>query len=449
MPSPLVAHGYTPPAPLVDTAGVSPVERTRFRNLILSPLRAGLLRHLHSRPDEAFEVDALVRAFARLRVDVENCLQELVAHGFAHRVPGARARHMALRPAETTLRRLLDEFLIANPGVTLEDQSAAMARFKEIIGEDERMLLVLESIRMVAKTDTPVLILGATGSGKEAAARAIHELSRRRRDHSFQAVNCAALPEGLFESEVFGCEKSPAGAPQDERPGRIELASRGTLFLDEVTALNAVLQAKLVRALADQKVERVGSRLGLDVDVRLVSATSSPVDTFVANNRFREDLYHRLNAFTVRLPSLGERPRDIPILAERLLAKFCTAQGLRSDSKVFSPRALAALSRHGWPGNVGELVATVSRAALSARDRVVDTEDVQFLRAQGPNGAATSGHGVVPLCEIERAHIQKVLDTVSWNKKMAARLLKISRETLYRKIRTFHLAPGAGPGSTS
>jgi transcriptional regulator with PAS, ATPase and Fis domain len=440
--SPLIAHGYKPPSPLADPTGVSPVERTRFRNLIQSPLRSGLLRHLNARPDEPFEVDSLMQTFARMRVDIENCLQELVAHGFIHRVPGIRTRYLALRPAEPALRRLLDEFLAGNPHATAEDQSPAIRRFRDLIGRDEKMLLVLESVRTVAKTDISVLILGPTGAGKEVVARIIHELSGRR-EHTFQAVSCAALPDSLFESEIFGYEKGAFTGASDRKPGRMELANRGTLFLDEIGDLSLVAQAKLLRALEERRVERLGARQSIEVDFRLLSATNQPLDLFVTDNRFREDLYYRINAFTIRLPSLRERPLDIPILAERFLAAYCTSQGFPADGKVFSEAALDLMARYSWPGNIREMVATVSRAALSARDRLVEPADIHFLHPQGSTGSGhTAGYASIqPLHEVERGHILKVLQAVSWNKKLAARLLAISRETLYRKIRTYDLAP--------
>ncbi|RPJ81610.1 MAG: sigma-54-dependent Fis family transcriptional regulator, partial [Acidobacteria bacterium] len=186
----------------------------------------------------------------------------------------------------------------------------------------------------------------------------------------------------------------------------------------------------------------------IDVDFRLVSATNRPLDVFVEENRFREDLYYRINAFTIRLPSLRERPVDIPILAGRFLAAYCLDQGLEADARTFSPGALDLLQQYSWPGNIREMIATVSRAALSARGRVVQPADVHFLRPQKPNGdTGTVGRRVVPLHEVERAHVQSVLESVHWNKKLAARLLEISRETLYRKIRCYGLAPGSAAGN--
>src|SRR5436190_17170141 len=180
----------------------------RFRTLVQSPLRAGLLRYLNSRPDEAFDVEALMQTFGRLRLDVENCIRELADGGVVRVLPGPKPKYIAERPAARGLADLLDTFLERRADVSTEDQSPSVQRFREMIGRDEKMLIVFEWIRTAAKSDISVLILGPTGSGKEVVARIIHELSRRSTG-KFQAVNCAALPDTLVESEIFGYEKGP------------------------------------------------------------------------------------------------------------------------------------------------------------------------------------------------------------------------------------------------
>jgi transcriptional regulator with PAS, ATPase and Fis domain len=441
MPPTAALPGAETAVPDAAPAAISPGERTRFGNLVQSPLRAALLRHLHAHRDQAFEIDALVQTFARLRVDIENCVEGLTAHGLVERIAGSRPRYAALVPDEPAPRRLLDEFLAAPTAPGSEDSSPALRRLRDLIGVDETMLLVLESIRTVAKADISTLILGPTGAGKEVVARVIHELSRRG-NQTFQAVSCAALPDSLFESEMFGYEKGAFTGANDRKPGRMELANRGTLFLDEIGDLSLFAQAKLLRVLEDRRVERLGGRLGIEVDFRLVSATNRPLDAFVADRRFREDLYYRVNAFTVRLPSLRERPADIPILAARFLASYCTAQGQPPDAKAFSQGALDRMCGYPWPGNIREMVATISRTALSSRDRVIQADDIQFLHPENGNGPGlTRGHAGIPLHEVERDHIRKTLEAVSWNKRSAARMLEISREKLHRKIRAYNLTP--------
>src|SRR5215217_2251245 len=404
----------------------------RFRTLVQSPLRAGLLRYVSARPEEAFDVESLMAAFGRLRLDVDNCLNELVDFGVVTRTDAAPPRYTAARPEDETITQLLDLFLERRAAVSTEDQSPSVQRFREMIGRDEKMLIVFEWIRTAAKSDISVLILGPTGSGKEVVARMIHELSRRT-NAKFQAVNCAALPDTLFESEIFGYEKGAFTGAHDRKPGRLELANDGTLFLDEIADMSLIAQAKLLRVLEERRFERLGGNTPIDVNFRLISATNRPLEQFVRDTRFREDLYYRVNAFAIRLPSLRERTIDIPVLAGRFAARYCAANGLPLDGKTFSPEALALLQTYHWPGNIRELESTVARAALSSPGRVIRAGDVEFLHAS-ETPLEASRERLPTLAEAERSHIIRVLEHVNWNKKQAAGLLEISRGTLYRKI---------------
>jgi DNA-binding NtrC family response regulator len=412
---------------------------TRFRTLVQSPLRAGILRYLNSRPDEGFDVESLMQTFGRLRLDVENCARELVDFGVARSNGAAPPQYSAERPADPGIADLLDHFLERRATVSTEDQAPSVQRFREMIGRDEKMLVVFEWIRTAAKSDISVLVLGPTGSGKELVARMIHELSRRS-VAKFQAVNCAALPDTLFESEIFGYEKGAFTGAHDRKPGRLELANEGTLFLDEIGDMSLIAQAKLLRVLEERRFERLGGHKSISVDFRLISATNRPLEQFVRDGRFREDLYYRVNAFAIRLPSLRERQVDIPVLAQRFLARYCAAQGLPLESKVFSREALDLLINYHWPGNIRELESTVSRAALSAPGRAIRSQDIEFLHAN-VTAAVPSSDRLPSLAEAERAHIVRVLEAVDWNKKEAARVLAISRGTLYRKILEYSLEP--------
>jgi DNA-binding NtrC family response regulator len=418
---------------------------TRFKTLVQSPLRAGILRYLSARPEESFDVDSLMQTFGRLRLDVENCVRELADFGVARLVQGTPPRYIAARPQDTAAAEQLDTFLERRATITTEDQSPSVQRFREMIGRDEKMLIVFEWIRTAAKSDISVLILGPTGSGKEVVARMIHELSRRA-DAKFQAVNCAALPDTLFESEIFGYEKGAFTGAHDRKPGRLELANDGTLFLDEIGDMSLIAQAKLLRVLEERRFERLGGHKSISVDFRLISATNRPLEQFVRDGRFREDLYYRVNAFAIRLPSLRERQVDIPVLAQRFLARYCAAQGMPLDSKAFSRESLDLLVNYPWPGNIRELESTVSRAALSAPGRSIRAQDIEFLHATTPT-AATTGDRLPSLAEAERAHIVRVLEAVQWNKKEAARVLDISRGTLYRKIVEYSLEPESRSGT--
>ncbi len=430
-----------------------PAEITaKFQNLIQSPLRAGILRFLCARPDETFDVEALMQTFGRMRLDVDNCVRELVAFGICKKTAvagGGAPKYGFVQPDNAVLHDLLDEFLERRATVSSEDRSPAVQRFREMIGRDEKMLVIFEWIRTAAKSDISVLILGPTGSGKELVARMIHELSRRG-THRFQAVNCAALPDTLFESEIFGYEKGAFTGAHDRKPGRLELSNNGTLFLDEIGDMSLMAQAKLLRVLEERRFERLGGNTSIEVNFRLISATNRPLDLFVRDTRFREDLYYRVNAFSIRLPSLRERATDIPVLAQRFLARYCAANGLPLDGKNFSREAADLLMQYHWPGNIRELESTVSRAALSSPGRVIRPQDIEFLHAtEAP--PETSLERLPSLADAERAHISRVLESVNWNKKQAASVLEISRGTLYRKIVEYGLeeAPPASRSRTN
>jgi transcriptional regulator with PAS, ATPase and Fis domain len=413
----------------------------RFHALVQSPLRASLLRFLAANQEQSFDVDRLMQSFGRMRLDIENCLRELVNFGVARpTTTDGEQRYTFQAPELPAATALIEQFREKRVPVSPEDRSPAVQKFRDLIGRDEKMLVVFEWIRTAAKSDISVLILGPTGSGKEVVARMIHDLSRRG-THRLQTVNCAALPETLFESEVFGYEKGAFTGAHERKAGRLELANRGTLFLDEVGDLSLLAQAKLLRALEERRFERLGGNEPIEVDFRLVSATNKPLDQCVRDGSFREDLYYRINAFAIRLPSLRERSTDVPVLAQRFLERHCVANGLPADGKTLAKGALDMLARYHWPGNIREMESTISRAALSSQGRVIKASDIDLLHAR--DSAPVDSEGRLPsLAEAERAHISRVLEAVRWNKKQAAHVLQISRGTLYRKIVEYGLESG-------
>jgi len=423
----------------------APDLETRFKALVQSPLRAGILRFLTARPGEAFDSDTIMQAFGRMRLDVDNCVNELVDFGVVKKVAGDPPTYTAITPEDEPVAKLLEIFLEGRANLGIEESSPSVQRFREMIGRDEKMLAIFEWIRTAAKSDISVLILGPTGAGKEVVARMIHELSRRGPEN-FQAVNCAALPDTLFESEIFGYEKGAFTGAHDRKPGRLELANGGTLFLDEVGDMSLMAQAKLLRVLEERRFERLGGNKSIHVDFRLISATNRPLDMFVRESRFREDLYYRINAFAIRLPSLRERAVDIPVLANRFLARYCAANGLPLDAKQFSTEAQELLMTYHWPGNIRELESTVSRAALSAPGRAIRAADIEFLHGHAMPRPEESSTRLPSLRDAERAHIIRVLEATEWNKLEAAKVLDISRGTLYRKIEEYGLEPAAGTG---
>jgi transcriptional regulator with PAS, ATPase and Fis domain len=432
-------------APLRSRPGDSET-RERFRALVQSPLRAALLRYFYAHPGDRFDVNDLMQAFGRLRVDTENCLRELVASRAIVRLAGTPIRYTIAPQLDDELADLVREYVCAAPVAMNEEYLPSVQRFRDMIGRDEKMAVVFEAMRTAARTDLTVLILGPTGSGKEVVARTIHELSARRSGR-LQAVNCAALPDTLFESEMFGYERGAFTGAAGRKAGRVELADAGTLFLDEIGDLPLLSQVKLLRVVEERRIERLGAESSRAVDFRLICATHQPLDLLVRERRFREDLYYRINGLTIRLPSLRERPADIPVLAERFLAGYCTDHNLPRTAKTLAPNAIDRLMAHTWPGNIRELEATIARAALTAPSETITADYVDFLHAPpapAPVSIATPGTPTLaPLREVERAHILRVLDAVSWNKKRAAEVLDIGRETLYRKIAEFNLTPSA------
>lgn len=413
-----------------------------FQALVQSPLRSAILRLLHERPHERFELETLMQRFGCLRQDVENCVSTLTRFGLI--VGDDDGPRVGARPpASDILQRLLADFLARPVALPDDDASPAVSRFRELIGRDEQMLMVLEWVRTVAKSDISVLVLGPTGSGKELVARMIHELSRRR-EHHVQTLNCAALPDTLFESEIFGYERGAFTGAADRKLGRLELADHGTLVLDEIGDLSLPAQAKLLRVLEERQFERLGGNAAIDVDFRLVSATNRPLDAMVRDGQFREDLYYRVNAFSIRLPSLKERAPDIPILARRFLARHCRANGEPADARSFSRDAIEHLIAYPWPGNIRELDSTIARAALSAPRSEITAADLEFLCVSDA-ARASDAPALSSLRDAERGHIARVLEAVDWNKKQAAGVLEISRGTLYRKIEEYGLAPVTAP----
>jgi two-component system response regulator AtoC len=309
----------------------------------------------------------------------------------------------------------------------------------ELIGRTPGMLEVFKTIGRVAPTSEPVLIVGESGTGKELVASAIHNNSRRA-GRPFLKVNSAALSAALLESELFGHEKGAFTGAVARRMGRFEQAHGGTLFLDEIGELDIDLQAKLLRVLQTGQFERVGGEETLQVDVRVLAATNRDLPPRIAEGRFRQDLFYRLNVVTIELPPLRQRREDIPLLAEHLMGKL--ARKYDWSNLALSPQALAYLCNCDWLGNVRELQNVLARAAILARGRIIGIEDVQ-TPATPSNSTCESAAASLRLrdilAETERRIIRQALDQEKWNRTRAARLLGISRRQLFDKIRQYDL----------
>ena len=297
---------------------------------------------------------------------------------------------------------------------------------------DPAMRPVVEAIEKVARTAATVLLLGESGTGKEVAARAIHAQSPRA-TRPFMAINCAALSEQLLESELFGHEKGAFTGASERKRGRLELADGGTFFLDEVGELRPELQAKLLRVLQERRFERVGGARTLEVDVRWVAATNRDLRAMIDDGRFREDLYHRLAVFPIKLPPLRERRIDLLPLARALLGRI--ARDLKRGLPRLTPAAEKRLEAASWRGNVRELANTLERAAILADGDAIDASHIWLEDAEARPVPKT--HEVRPLAELEREAILHALDVVGGNRKRAAELLGIGERTLYDRLKKY------------
>jgi DNA-binding NtrC family response regulator len=304
-----------------------------------------------------------------------------------------------------------------------------------ILGKSQPIRDVWKQIGAVSTTRAPVLISGESGTGKELVAKAIHQASVTR-DQPFVAVNCTALAPGVLESELFGHVKGAFTGAVADRPGRFELAGRGTLFLDEIAEVPVDLQAKLLRVLQERTFERVGDAKSLPLDARVIAATHRDLARMVEEGSFREDLYYRLRVVEIHLPPLRDRPGDVTVLVEGLLAKI--TRDLDKEVRFVTPAALARLSAYHWPGNVRELENTLTRAVVLAKTDVLD-ETVLELGTTAPATRAADGDELVTMRELERRHIARVLAHTEWNKRRACAILDISRPTLDRKIDEYGL----------
>ena len=300
-----------------------------------------------------------------------------------------------------------------------------------IIGRSPRMLQIFKDIGRVAMSNANVLITGASGTGKELVARAIHDHSGRK-DKPFVAVNCGSFTETILESELFGHEKGSFTGADRVRRGLVESSDGGTLFLDEVTETSLSFQVKLLRAIQEQQVRRVGSNSDTSVDVRMLAASNRDVPDLISRGLFRQDLFYRLSVVQITLPSLEERREDIPLLVENFLQQFKAKNGRRV---TIEPPAVELLQARSWPGNVRELENTVYRLAIFARDGRIARLDVDAesrkIAMTGEDNAARSNPD--RLLELEKQHIMQILKLTRGNKSEAARRLGIERKTLYKK----------------
>jgi formate hydrogenlyase transcriptional activator len=314
----------------------------------------------------------------------------------------------------------------------LEEEIRGEYNFEEIIGTSPNLRRVLQDVESVATTDSTVLIYGETGTGKELIARALHNLSGRR-ERTLVKVNCAAIPTGLLESELFGHEKGAFTGAIDRRIGRFELAHQGTIFLDEVEDIPPELQSKLLRVLQEHEFERLGSSRTLRVDVRVVAATNADLEQLVEEKKFRSDLYYRLNVFPINIPPLRERPEDIPLLVNFFAQKF--AQQMKRTIETIPKETMAALVNYHWPGNIRELQNLIERGVILSRG---STLEIPLSELKQSTRNANHTNGSTTLESVEREHILRVLTESKWvigGPTGAAARLGVNRTTLNHRLR--------------
>ena len=332
---------------------------------------------------------------------------------------------LAYREIDALKNRLEEEKLY------LEEEISNQFNFREIIGNSPSLKRALQAAQTVASTDSSVLIFGETGTGKELIARAIHNLSMRK-DHTLVKVNCAAIPTGLLESEMFGHEKGAFTGAIEQRKGRFELAHKGTIFLDEVEDIPLDLQPKLLRVLQEQEFERLGSSRTIAVDVRVVAATNADLSELVNDKKFRSDLFYRLNVFPITLPPLRERREDIPLLVHFFTQKFATR--MRKPIQRIPTETMIALTRYSWPGNIRELQNLIERAVILSRGQVLDVPLAE-LKRNGKTAGNQSGSSTLEA--VEREHILRILRETNWvigGAVGAAARLGVPRTTLNNKM---------------
>jgi DNA-binding NtrC family response regulator len=325
----------------------------------------------------------------------------------------------------------LEKRRLRNENAALREKIAVLDPTHQIVGESPEIRKVLDLVQSVAQTSATVLIRGESGTGKELVARAIHS-SGPRRYFPIIPVNCGALPEGLLESELFGHERGAFTGAQYRRKGRFEMADGGTLFLDEIGTLTLKTQVDLLRVLETKEFTRLGGSRPLRVDFRTICATNQSLEKLVEAGQFREDLYYRVNVFSIYLPPLRERRADIPLLAQHFLQRFASSLGRRMTE--ISPEAMDVLVQHSWPGNIRELANAIERAVVIGKSPAIRPEDLPIQTAMPADGA-----GGDSLADMERRHVARILEQTHWNISKTAEILGVDRATVYNKIKRHQL----------
>ncbi len=339
------------------------------------------------------------------------------------------------------VKRALEAQRLLTENILLKEEFAPKLKFPRIIGKSAGITTVAQMVQKVAPTKTTVLLIGESGTGKELFARAIHNLSKRLK-YPFVPINCAAIPKDLLESELFGHEKGSFTGAESKKIGKFELADKGTIFLDEVGDMDFTLQSKLLRAIEESEIERVGGIRPIKVDVRIIAASNKDLEKAVEERTFREDLFYRLNVFPIRIPPLRERKEDIPLLVEYFINKYC--REIKTPLKNISKEALDVLMNYHWKGNVRELENTIERAVILCDGDTITPEHIIISKQFGPESLKSLLMGETLEDVAKRAQriaetqrIVEVLKETKGNKTKAAEILRISYKTLFTKIKEY------------
>jgi len=334
------------------------------------------------------------------------------------------------------IRKIIAHQELLEENVALRQALRKKHEFQNLIGKGRKMQEIMETVQTIADSNANVLITGESGTGKEVVARAIHQASSRR-ERPFVAVSCAAIPETLLASELFGYEKGAFTGATAQKRGRLEQAEDGTIFFDEIGDMSLATQVDLLRVLQEREFRRVGGEVLVRLEARVISATNKNLKKLVQDGKFREDLYYRLNVIPIHVPPLRERKEDISLLALHFLKKYSVENGKHLTD--FSPEAMELLLKHDWPGNVRELENSVERAVIVASGSLVQAENLTLEMGLGPRGGtgvSLSSEGA-SLEDVEKVHILRVLKANDWNVKKSSEILGIDRTTLYKKMREY------------
>jgi DNA-binding NtrC family response regulator len=334
-------------------------------------------------------------------------------------------------------RKALDSRRLLLENISLRRELEAKTEFELVVGKGPAISRVLDIVRRVSPTESTILITGESGTGKELIAREIHRHSLRR-NSPFVVVDCGALVETLFESELFGHVKGSFTGAHETKHGRFEVAEGGTIFFDEISNIGLNIQAKLLRAIQEREVNRIGSSKPIKIDVRILAATNEDLADAVRKGKFREDLFYRLSVVPLHLPALRERKDDIPLLVDHFLQKF--NKRAKKNITGISSRALKALGEYDWPGNIRELENTIERAVVLARSDGIDLEDLMYHGISGGTTPLSSLSGKLQSLEdFEKEYIQMVLKAHQGNRTRTAEVLGIDRKTLWAKIKKYKI----------